>query len=292
MNFAFIGTSGALANATLCALADAGAHPTEVLATDSALEAVPIDSPFAVSVEESLASICHDRDINITGVRAAGRQGIDAALTRFETRHGRPDVVIVACLATILDAAVLSHAPRRFFNVHPSALPRHRGPSPVFWQLRDHARAGAVSVHRMTEQIDAGDVVFRRQVEWPESVEEPLGEALAGAQGGRWLADNLTNLATAPSLRSTVTASYQSEPQVEDFAIDATTWSATDALRFVRGTRWRQALYEVVAPTWRASISQVYEVRNTVSAAPSADGATVVLPLREQSLVAHGTLQP
>ena len=144
----------------------------------------------------------------------------------------------------------------------------------------------------MTEQIDAGDVVFRRQVEWPEPVDEPLGEALAGAQGGRWLADNLTNLATAPSLRSTLTASYQPEPQVEDFAIDATTWSAADALRFVRGTRWRQALYEVVAPTWRARISQVYEVRNTVSAAPSADGATLVLPLREQSLVAHGTLQP
>ena len=142
MNFAFIGTSGALANATLCALADAGAHPTEVLATDSAPEAVPIDSPFAVSVEESLASICHDRAINITSVPAAGRQGIDTALSRFETRHGRPDVVIVACLATILDAAVLSHAPRRFFNVHPSALPRGRTSS----QLAEEAASVAVVI--------------------------------------------------------------------------------------------------------------------------------------------------
>jgi hypothetical protein len=39
-------------------------------------------------------------------------------------------------------------------NVHPSALPKYRGPSPVLWAIRNGNPFMGVSVHRMTERID------------------------------------------------------------------------------------------------------------------------------------------
>lgn len=44
-------------------------------------------------------------------------------------------------------------------NVHPSALPKYRGPSPVLWAIRNGDPSMGITVHRMTERIDAGPVM-------------------------------------------------------------------------------------------------------------------------------------
>jgi methionyl-tRNA formyltransferase len=48
------------------------------------------------------------------------------------------------------------------FNIHPSALPMFRGPCPVFWQLKAGQVNSALSIHRATDQIDAGDIVVQQ----------------------------------------------------------------------------------------------------------------------------------
>jgi methionyl-tRNA formyltransferase len=44
-------------------------------------------------------------------------------------------------------------------NIHPSALPKYRGPSPVLWAIRNGDPFMGLTVHRMTERIDAGPVL-------------------------------------------------------------------------------------------------------------------------------------
>lgn len=44
-------------------------------------------------------------------------------------------------------------------NVHPSALPKYRGPSPVLWAIRNGDQFMGVTVHRMTERVDAGPIL-------------------------------------------------------------------------------------------------------------------------------------
>jgi methionyl-tRNA formyltransferase len=46
-----------------------------------------------------------------------------------------------------------------FLNFHPGTLPAYRGPDPIFWQLRNGEPAGAVTVHRMEADFDAGPVL-------------------------------------------------------------------------------------------------------------------------------------
>ena len=51
-----------------------------------------------------------------------------------------------------------------FFNLHGGALPRYRGPDPVFWQIKNREPFGAIAIHRMTEKIDGGGIAHTERV--------------------------------------------------------------------------------------------------------------------------------
>lgn len=46
-------------------------------------------------------------------------------------------------------------------NVHTSMLPKYRGPIPVNWAIRNGDSEIGVSVHRMTEEFDSGDILVQ-----------------------------------------------------------------------------------------------------------------------------------
>ncbi|MDA8429946.1 MAG: formyltransferase family protein [Geobacteraceae bacterium] len=51
-----------------------------------------------------------------------------------------------------------------FFNLHGGALPRYRGPDPVFWQIKNREPFGAITIHRMTPKIDGGGIAHTERV--------------------------------------------------------------------------------------------------------------------------------
>jgi len=63
-------------------------------------------------------------------------------------------------------ASTLGRIKRGFLNLHTGWLPEYRGVKSEFWVLyhADHARAGW-TLHYMTPQLDAGDIVLRRAIE-------------------------------------------------------------------------------------------------------------------------------
>ncbi len=65
-----------------------------------------------------------------------------------------------------LPAPALGLAPVRL-GVHPSLLPRHRGADPIFWTILRGDTATGVSVHEVTEEIDAGKVLRQREIAVP-----------------------------------------------------------------------------------------------------------------------------
>lgn len=70
-----------------------------------------------------------------------------------------PDVLLVFGFNWRLPSDVLAVPRLGALNVHPSALPRYRGPSPVLWAIRNGDPCMGITVHRMTERIDAGPVL-------------------------------------------------------------------------------------------------------------------------------------
>jgi phosphoribosylglycinamide formyltransferase-1 len=91
------------------------------------------------------------------------RADYDAALMRAIDRHGTK-LVVLAGFMRILGADLVRHYSGRLLNIHPSLLPRHRG-------LHTHRRAleagdmqHGCSVHFVTLELDAGQVIAQAPV--------------------------------------------------------------------------------------------------------------------------------
>jgi methionyl-tRNA formyltransferase len=82
-------------------------------------------------------------------------------------RRLRPDLICIALHPWLLPAAIVEIAPLGAINAHPSLLPRHRGPLPLFWTYHADDRVAGVTVHRAAGRFDAGEVLFREQFDLP-----------------------------------------------------------------------------------------------------------------------------
>jgi methionyl-tRNA formyltransferase len=71
----------------------------------------------------------------------------------------RPDVLLVFGFNWRIPLEVLELPRFGVLNVHPSTLPKYRGPSPVPWAIRNGDAYLGITVHRMTERIDAGPIL-------------------------------------------------------------------------------------------------------------------------------------
>lgn len=72
------------------------------------------------------------------------------------------DLLLVASWGEILPESLLARFPWGAWNVHPSLLPEDRGADPAASALRRGARETGVTLHRMTAEIDRGDILWQR----------------------------------------------------------------------------------------------------------------------------------
>ncbi len=71
----------------------------------------------------------------------------------------KPDVICVAGYPWLLPASVWQSAPLGALNSHASLLPRHRGVSPLFWIYFHDDKTTGVTIHRINDRPDAGEIV-------------------------------------------------------------------------------------------------------------------------------------
>ncbi|HSL03801.1 MAG TPA: methionyl-tRNA formyltransferase [Nitrospiraceae bacterium] len=74
------------------------------------------------------------------------------------------DLIVVFFFPQILKTALLQTPRLGVLNCHPSLLPRYGGPHPAFWMLKNGESVAGVTVHVMTEKIDAGDIIVQQEL--------------------------------------------------------------------------------------------------------------------------------
>ncbi|HKO31797.1 MAG TPA: methionyl-tRNA formyltransferase [Nitrospiraceae bacterium] len=74
------------------------------------------------------------------------------------------DLIVSCIFPQILKAAILRIPRFGAINCHPSLLPRYAGPQPEFWMLKNGESLAGITVHMMTEGIDAGDIVAQQEL--------------------------------------------------------------------------------------------------------------------------------
>lgn len=145
------------------------------------------------------------------------------SVTLSEIRKLEPDFLVVVSFGYLLKRDFLSVAKIAPLNIHPSLLPRHRGASPMPWTLLEGDRETGVTVIRMNERMDAGEIVS--QVRTPVHPTEDLltlEDRLAG-MGARLIVETLDAWeagALKPKAQDEAQATYTKKFSKDDARLD------------------------------------------------------------------------
>ena len=82
-----------------------------------------------------------------------------------EVNRLSPDVIVVAAYGRILTRDLLNIPPLGSINVHASLLPKYRGPAPIQWAIINGERRTGITIVKMDEGIDTGDILLVQEVE-------------------------------------------------------------------------------------------------------------------------------
>ncbi len=104
------------------------------------------------------------------------------------------DVLAVAAYGLILPAPILETPRFGCVNVHASLLPRWRGAAPVERALLAGDRLTGITIMRMDEGLDTGDILHRREVGIRQSDDREMLEAKLVEAGRAALLHSLENL--------------------------------------------------------------------------------------------------
>lgn len=172
------------------------------------------------------------------------------------------DIIVVVAFGQILPKEILEWPQYGCINVHASLLPQYRGAAPIQWAVIDGAQTSGVTIQKMDEGIDTGDIMAQTVV--PLDDKETGGslfEKLAVA-GAKLCTDTIRRLD-----EKTVTyekqehekATYAKMLKKQSGSIDWTK-SAVEIERLIRGLNpWPSAysyLNGKMLKIWKASVGQ------------------------------------
>ncbi|MFI5265420.1 MAG: methionyl-tRNA formyltransferase, partial [Candidatus Levyibacteriota bacterium] len=73
-----------------------------------------------------------------------------------------PDLGVLASFGAFIPKSVIESFPRGILNIHPSLLPKHKGPSPIQYTILDGIRHTGISIIKLDDQIDHGPILLQR----------------------------------------------------------------------------------------------------------------------------------
>ncbi len=79
-----------------------------------------------------------------------------------------PELFVVVSFGLIVPKWVLDLPSSGAINVHPSLLPKYRGPSPIQWALWNGETETGITIIEMNEKMDAGDIIYQESVKIDE----------------------------------------------------------------------------------------------------------------------------
>lgn len=86
----------------------------------------------------------------------------------------KPELLVVVYYGQILSQEIIDLGSEGIINLHPSLLPKYRGPSPVISPVLNGEKFTGVTVMRIEKDVDSGDIILQEKT--PISDSESAGE--------------------------------------------------------------------------------------------------------------------
>lgn len=121
-------------------------------------------------------------------------ESVNAESYLERVRELDPDVIVSVAAPEIFKPPLLDLPRLGCVNIHSGRLPAYRGMMPTFWQMLKGEPEVVVTVHRMVERLDAGEILAEER--FPLRERDRLDRVITGTKrlGGRLMIDTLLDL--------------------------------------------------------------------------------------------------
>jgi methionyl-tRNA formyltransferase len=85
-------------------------------------------------------------------------------VARKQTAALKPDILVSFAYGTIFGPKYLALFPLGGINIHPSLLPRYRGPTPITSAIINRETVTGITIQRLAAAMDAGDILIGEEV--------------------------------------------------------------------------------------------------------------------------------
>ena len=98
------------------------------------------------------------------GIPVFAPDDVNHALWVERIQKMAPDMIFSFYYRNLLSEKILATARLGAYNLHGSLLPKYRGRAPLNWVLVNGERETGVTLHRMVERADAGDILAQERI--------------------------------------------------------------------------------------------------------------------------------
>lgn len=133
------------------------------------------------------------------------------------------DAVFVIAFPWKIPVAILDIPLKGFFNFHFGVLPKYKGADPIFWQIKNMESKGGLFVHKMTAEIDAGPIVWQKEMNIFPGETHTMHCLRVGYDAVAELKLLLANMerdALTEAAQQDYTSLYERRPHTADFTIN------------------------------------------------------------------------
>ncbi len=193
---------------------------------------IPLGTNHPVVAAISIDQLAIEHGIPVYGIRRPLADDLESIL-----RDSSPDLIVISCFPWRIPRRIRQTAKFGAINMHPSLLPRFRGPDPLFWAFQTGSTEWGVTVHQVCHSLDAGPIVEQSEFGVRDGMSGDELETLAADRGADLLLSVVKRIRdgtfTATSQNESH-ASYLGFPGNSDLLIQRT-WPVKRALNFVSG---------------------------------------------------------
>jgi methionyl-tRNA formyltransferase len=119
------------------------------------------------SQHEQFADLVRHAPAELDLLIPASREQMAALIRPLE-----PDLIVCSGFNWLIPREVIEIPRYGAINMHPSLLPRYRGPIPVSWAIRNGDEEIGLTIHRMDEHYDTGPVLAQGSAPLPIDVDD------------------------------------------------------------------------------------------------------------------------
>jgi len=251
MNIVYIGSSGPLSTIPLQTLINSKFNISAVAIDSNKNDTIPNINKNS----DSLASLAFYNNVPLVKLTKKVASNV-AAIKKYQ-----PDIILVSCYARKISNEIAQLAKVGCFNIHPSLLPKYRGPTPLFWQFKKGEENFGVTLHRVTEKFDQGNIIAQQKIKMPDGISKAAASILLAKLASKIILKTLPLLQNENFKEVTqdeAIASYQSYFKKEDYAVSVN-WTAKRLYNFI-------AAHKRTMITFPCEIDgKVYELVDAVS---------------------------